>query len=39
VVLPRLLLLMGSSAAPRRRYCQRAVISAKRVGLHTGEFE
>jgi hypothetical protein len=39
VLLPRLLLLIGSSAAPRSRYCQRAVISAKRVGEHTGEFE
>lgn len=27
----------GSSAAPRKRYCQRPVISAKRVGEHTGE--
>ena len=28
----------GSSAAPRRRYCQRPVINAKRVGEHTAEF-
>jgi hypothetical protein len=32
-------LLIGSSAAPRRRYCQRPVASAKRVGEHTGELE
>ena len=39
VVLPRLLTLMGSSAAPLILYWYRPVISAKRVGEHTGEFE
>jgi hypothetical protein len=36
-VLPRLPVRIGSSAAPRRRYCQRAVMSANRVGEQTGE--
>ena len=29
----------GSSLPPRRRYWKRPVISAKRVGEQTGEFE
>ena len=29
----------SNSAAPRRRYCQRPVASAKRVGEHTEELE
>jgi hypothetical protein len=37
VVLPRLRLLIGSSAAPRSRYCQRPGHQGERVGEQTGE--